>query len=148
MFKVAREAVRLELERMRNKKFLDATMAASALIATADGVVEFQELVALDSVIANVYELSIFKPHTGIDIYRRYAQSIIDTPQDGTDKALKSVARLSDDPDAAKLLIRACIAIGRSDGDFSQSEAAMIEKMCGVLDVDPNDPAFSSADES
>ena len=136
MFKVAREAVKLEIDRMRNRKILDATMAASALVATADGVVEFQELVALDGVIANVHALDVYEPHTAIDIYRRYAHGIIENPGEGTEQALKAVARLSEDPNDASLLIRACIAIGKSDSDFSDSEAAMIETMCGTLNID------------
>ena len=145
MFKVAREAVKLEIDRMRNRKILDATMAASALVATADGVVEFQELVALDGVIANVHALDVYDPHTAIDIYRRYAQGIIENPGEGTEQALQTVARLSGDSDDARLLIRACIAIGKSDGDFSDSEVAMIETMCGALNLnlgDVGDPSL------
>lgn len=57
MFETARETLRNGLTRFRNRQFLDATMAATALVATADGEVTFSELSALDSVLETVQDL-------------------------------------------------------------------------------------------
>ena len=68
MFRTARETLRNSLSRMRNRQFLDATMAATALVATADGDVTFSELSALDNVLDSIQDLQIYDPHVAVDI--------------------------------------------------------------------------------
>jgi tellurite resistance protein len=145
VLKTAMEAVRLNLDRFSNRGFLDATMAASALVATADGQVKFAELYALDSVIQNVRELSIFNAHKAVDTYRRYADSIVKDPDRGVGQAMATIAKLAGKPHASRVLVRACIVIGKSDGDFCQTEVEMIDSICSVLGIDPNDPAIPGA---
>jgi len=62
MFRTARETLRNSLSRIRNRQFLDATMAATALVAMADGEVTFSELSALDAVLETIQDLQIYDP--------------------------------------------------------------------------------------
>lgn len=80
MFRTARETLRNGLSRIKNRQFLDATMAASALVATADGEVTFSELSALDTMLETVRDLQIYDPHIAVDIYRDFADAIADNP--------------------------------------------------------------------
>ncbi|MEK9644418.1 MAG: hypothetical protein VW547_02635 [Alphaproteobacteria bacterium] len=69
MFETARETLRRGLARFPNRAFLDAVMAAAALVATADGEVTFSELSKLDDVLENVQDLQIYDPHVAVDLY-------------------------------------------------------------------------------
>ena len=50
-FSDIRDGIANELEKMRNRRYLDATMAASALVMTADGDVNITELNIIDQVL-------------------------------------------------------------------------------------------------
>ena len=74
--RTAKAALAREHERLRNRSFLEATMAASALVAMADGEVKFSELSALDDLLENVRELQVYDPHVAVDLCRDYVEAI------------------------------------------------------------------------
>ena len=135
MFRTARETLRKSLSRIRNRQFLDATMAATALVATADGEVTFSELSALDSVLESVQDLQIYDPHVAVDIYRDFADAIAENPKAGPRSAMAAVARIDDDHEASELVIRVAVAISKADGELSPLEANAISELCGTLGV-------------
>lgn len=135
MFRTARETLRNSLSRIRNRQFLDATMAATALVATADGEVTFSELNALDAVLESVQDLQIYDPHIAVDRYRDFADEIANDPEIGRRAAMAAVRRIAGDQDAAELVIRVAVAISKADGDLSPLEARSISDLCGVLGV-------------
>jgi len=135
MFRTARATLRNGLSRFRNRQFLDATMAAAALVATADGEVTFSEMSALDQVLETVQDLQIYDPHVAVDIYRDYADAIGSDADAGRKDALHAVGRIEGDREASELLIRVAVAISKADGDFSPAEARVIGDICGVLGV-------------
>ena len=49
-------------------------MAASASIAIADGDVTFSERHRVDAILGRLDELSIFEPHTTIDLFNDYLE--------------------------------------------------------------------------
>ncbi len=51
--------------RTRDRAFLDAAMAASALVATADGDVSFAQRSRLDDLLASVEPLKAYDVHDG-----------------------------------------------------------------------------------
>ena len=51
-FQQARAVLSQELQKFRNRPFLEATMAASALVASADGEINFAKLTMLDQSLA------------------------------------------------------------------------------------------------
>jgi len=135
MFRTAKETLRKSLSRIRNRQFLDATMAATALVATADGEVTFSELSALDSVLESIQDLQIYDPHVAVDIYRDFADAIVENPKVGRRNAMAAVARIDDDHEAAELVIRVAVAISKADGELSALEARAISDLCGTLGV-------------
>jgi tellurite resistance protein TerB len=135
MFQTARETIRLSLSRIRSRQFLDATMAATALVATADGEVTFSELTALDSVLESVQDLQIYDPHIAVDIYRDFADSIAENADAGRRIAMAAVARIGRDHEAAELVIRVAVAISKADGDLTPPEARAISDICCTLGV-------------
>ena len=135
MFRTARETLRNSLSRMKNRQFLDATMAATALVATADGEVTFSELSALDSVLESIQDLQIYDPHVAVDIYRDFADAIADNREQGRDTALVAASKIVGDHDAAELVIRVAIAISKADGELSPQESDVIHELCELLGV-------------
>ena len=133
----AKAALATELERFRNRHFLDATMAASALVALADGEVNIPELNIIDQALDAVHELNIYHPHKAVDIYRDYIDGLRKTPAATRDRALDAVAKITGDERAALVLVRVCVAIGKSDEDFSEAEKKTVRDLCRILDIDP-----------
>ena len=140
MFDTAPETLRNSVTRFRNRQFLDATMAATALVATADGEVTFSELTALDSVLESVKDLQIYDPHVAVDIYRDFADEIVRAPETGKASAIAAVRKIAGDADAAELVLRVAIAISKADGSLSPVEAEVITKLCNVLEVPIPEP--------
>jgi tellurite resistance protein TerB len=140
MFRTARETLRNSLSRIRNRQFLDATMAATALVATADGEVTFSELSALDTVLESIQDLQIYDPHIAVDKYKDFADAIADDPERGRRNAIATVHKVAGDADAAELVIRVAVAISKADGELSRQEAKSISDLCETLGV-PLPPA-------
>jgi tellurite resistance protein TerB len=135
MFRTARETLRNSLSRMRNRQFLDATMAATALVSTADGDVTFSELSALDNVLDTIQDLQIYDPHVAVDIYRDFADAIAENPEQGRDTALAAASKIVGDHNAAELVILVAIAISKADGKLSAQESDVIQELCELLGV-------------
>ena len=135
----AKVAFNRERERLRNRSFLNATMAASALVAMADGEVKFSEMSALDGLLENVHELQIYDPHIAVDLCRDYVDALTADAEAGKAKALETVGRIAGDDEAARLVIQMCLVISRSDGEFSESEVDAVRDLCAALWVDPRD---------
>jgi tellurite resistance protein TerB len=126
----ARTALSQKLQKFHNRSFLQATMAASALIASADGEINIVKLTMLDQVLATINELKIYDPHDAIEIYREHAEALTADPGAASEKILRLVRKLSGDEHAARLLIKVCVAIGKSDDDFTESKKIAIEQLC------------------
>lgn len=137
-FKHAKEALAVELDKFRNRQFLDATMAASALVSMADGDANITELNILDQALETIQELRIYDPHDALDLYRDYLEGLRQDPAGTREKIMQAIGKLRDDEHAAMLLIRVCVAIGKADENFSEPEKAVIQDLCGSLTLDCN----------
>jgi len=135
-FRFAKEALAAERDKFRNRQFLDATMAASALVSMADGDANITEVNILDQALEAVEELRIYDPHDAMDLYRDYIDGLREDPGATRKKILEAVGKVQDDEHAARLLLRVCVAIGKADDNFSVPEKAAITDLCRVLDFD------------
>jgi tellurite resistance protein TerB len=139
IFSTARAVLSQELQKFRNRPFLETTMAASSLVASADGAINFAKLTMLDQSLAAINELKIYDPHDAIDIYRKHAEALAADPGAAREKILRLIRNLSDDEHAARLLIKVCVAIGKSDDDFTESEKTAIDQLCANMGLNPAD---------
>jgi tellurite resistance protein len=133
IFRGARESMAEKLKRHRNKPFLEAMMAAAALLALADEEIVLSERLALDFVLENVNELKIFDVHQAINLFQNWGKEIKEDFGTAKKQVLKVVARFSGDEEKASLLVRACILIAKADGDFNEPEQKVIDELCQVL---------------
>jgi len=127
-----------ELARHQNKPLLTGVMAASALVATADGVVSFAERMRLDQIIENLETLKVFDVHEGVDLFNEFQDAIFEDPKTGHAKAVDAIRKAAgDDEETKQLLIRICLAIHEADGAVSLAEQIEIVTLCSLLGMDP-----------
>lgn len=130
------------LERNRNRPFLNATMAACALVATADGKVSFRERVRVDQILETLEALKIFDPHEAVDLFNEFSDAILASPKDGHDKALLALAESDEGVETKSLIIRICCAISEVNHDPGDNAAFAADKieivsLCSRLGIDP-----------
>ena len=133
IFSTARASLAEKIERLRNKSFLEAMMAATALLALADEEVAISERLALDYILENVKELKVFDVHQAVNLFRDYGREVQLDFSQAKAKVLESVAKFSGDQQKATLLVRASILMAKADGNFSEPEQKVIDELCRVL---------------
>lgn len=134
-----RELIHTNLERRHNLPFLKATMAASAVVAIANGTITFSQRVRVDQVLETLEALKIFDPHKGVDMFNNFADFILADPASGHAKAMAAITPMADHPDMAKILIRACRAISEASGEISLVEKIELITLCSLLKIEPAD---------
>lgn len=136
MFDALKQSVHDLLERHRQQPFLEAAMAACALVAMADGEVSLSEQSRLDDVLEAIDRLSLFDVHEAVDLFNGYADAIRRDPPKGRRDALDAVGRMADDPQAGDLLVKMGLAVSRADGGCAASERDQIVAICSRLGLD------------
>ncbi len=126
------ERFRLELQRHKQRPFLEAVAAACALVATADGEVSFSERARLDSVIESLSQLRLFDPHEVVDAFDEHVARLAEVEK-GADALLKVVVVGTRAEGAADLLLRISAAMSLADGRDSADEHAVMEQICAAL---------------
>lgn len=136
MLQGLRESVRQYLDRRHHRAFLEASMAGAALVAMADGRLSFAESSRIDEIVQRVKELKAFDPHEAMDCFYAHVDAIEADLEDGQARAHEAVAAVADEPEAAELLVRICVAMSRADGHVDPAEAAEIQRIRHLLNLD------------
>lgn len=128
------ERFRLELNRHKQRPFLEAVAAACALVATADGEVSFSERARLDTVIESLSQLRLFDPHEVVDAFDEHVAQLADD-DDGVAAMLKVISAGTRAEGAADLLLRISAVMSLADGRDSSDEHEIIHKICAALQL-------------
>ncbi len=131
------DRLKKEFERHRQRPFLEAAMAACALIASADNEVSFSERARMDAVLESLAQLRIFDPHVAVDLFNAQLDALQADRGAGQAAAFEAIRRGAADEDAAELLVRICVAMSLADGDFVSAERAMLGLICSSLNLPP-----------
>jgi tellurite resistance protein TerB len=134
-----------QMQRHQNRPFLNAAMAACALMSGSGGEITFSQRVRVDQILETLEKLQIFDPHEAINLFNDYAQAILDNPRDGHARALAAVqavtsAEVSEGGTAgetASLLVRICMAVAQAGGERNLSQEIEIVMLCSLLEVEP-----------
>ncbi len=133
------ELYRERLAKHRNRPFLEASMAACALVAMANGNVSFRQRVRIDQIMETLEALRIFDPHEGVNLFNECVREMKASPRVGHERAIGLVLReTSAHPEKAELLIRLCLAVSEVDGAIPMTEQIEIVGLCGRLGVKPD----------
>jgi tellurite resistance protein TerB len=123
--------------KFKNKEFLEAAMAGSALIAMADGKISSEEKQKMIKFIENHDALSIFTTSDVIKAFQDFVGQIEFDKDIGEAKAFLALGKMKSNAEAGRLLIRMMIAIASSDGDFDLQEQAVAAKIAKELALNP-----------
>ena len=131
--------LKAEALKFKNKDFLHAAMAGSALLALADGEVTPDEKRKMVKFIENYEPLSVFKTTEIINSFNDFVSQLEFDNELGEAKALQAIGKMKKNDEAARLILRLVIAIGAADGDFDDYEKAMARKIALELSLEPAD---------
>ena len=133
------EALVKEVGRFKNRSFLEAIVSGCALVAAADGNISSEEKQKMANFIKSSDELNIFDMADVIKQFNKVTSKFEFDYSIGEAEALKTISKLRNDTDAARLMIRVCIAVGSSDGDFDESEKTVVRMIAKELTLNPAD---------
>ncbi|WP_447649771.1 tellurite resistance TerB family protein [Pseudomonas abietaniphila] len=135
----ARAALTVEVGKFKNRSFMEATAAACAMIAAADGEVSSQEKQKMSGFISNSPELKVFDLSDVIAAFNDSLGKFEFDIQIGQAEALKTIGKIKGNDGASRLLVRVACAIGASDGNFDEKEKAACRQICLELGLSPAD---------
>ncbi|NQW01548.1 MAG: tellurite resistance TerB family protein [Rhodospirillales bacterium] len=127
------------MKRQKNRPFLEGTMAACAMVATADGEVSFAERVRVDQILQSLNQLQVFDPHEGINIFNEYTDMILEHPATGHETTFLAMDRVARDPENGALMLRICVAICEADSGDHLADQIEIVSLCSRLGLDPTE---------
>lgn len=135
----ARGALSTEVLKFKNKSFMEATSAACAMIAAADGQVSAVEKEKMAGFIKNSPELKVFDISDVITAFNDAVAKFEFDPSIGKAEALRVIGKIKGNDGASRLLVRVACAIGASDGDFDAQEKTACRQICLELGLNPAD---------
>ncbi|MGV8899613.1 MAG: tellurite resistance TerB family protein [Burkholderiaceae bacterium] len=131
--------LKTEALKYKNKDFLNASMAGSALIAMADGNISAEEKQKMIKFIETHDALSIFTTNDVIKAFQDFVAQIEFDKDIGEAKAYQALGKMKSNIEASRLLMRMIIAIAASDGDFDDAEKNVAIKIAKELAVNPSE---------
>ncbi len=126
-----------EVARFKNKDFMEATVAACALVSAADGSISSEEKQKMMGFIQHSDALSVFKAEDVIASFNKIVGKFEFDMEIGKAEAFTYIGKVRKNADQARLLVRVCCAIGAADGEFDASEVAMVKTIARDLGLDP-----------
>ncbi len=129
--------LKTQVLKFKNKEFLEAAMAGSALIAMADGKISSEEKQKMIKFIETHDALSIFTTSDVIKAFQDFVGQIEFDKDIGEAKAYLALGKMKTNAEAGRLLIRMMIAIASSDGDFDAQEQVVAAKIAKELALNP-----------
>lgn len=125
--------------KFKNKDFLNAAMAGSALISMADGNISSEEKQKMIKFIESHDALSIFPTNDVIKSFQDFVGQIEFDKDIGEAKAYQALGKMRSNAEASRLLIRMIIAIASADGNFDATEKDMAIKIAKELAINPSE---------
>jgi tellurite resistance protein TerB len=131
--------LKTEALKFKNKDFLNAAMAGSALIAMADGSISSEEKQKMIKFIESNDALSIFTTSDVIKAFQDFVSQLEFDKDIGEAKAYQAIGKMKSNSEASRLLVRMIIAIASSDGLFDNDEKKIAIKIAKELAIDPSE---------
>ncbi len=131
--------LKTEALKYKNKDFLNAAMAGSALIAMADGSVSSEEKQKMIKFIESHDALSIFTTSDVIKAFQDFVGQLEFDKDIGEAKAYEALGKMKSNAQASRLLVRMIIGIASSDGNFDDNEKKVAVRIANELGIDPEE---------
>jgi tellurite resistance protein TerB len=131
--------LKTEALKYKNKDFLHAAMAGSALISMADGSIGAEEKQKMIRFIETNDALSVFATSDVIKAFQDYVGQLEFDKDIGEAKAYQALHKMKSNADASRLLVRMIIAIASADGNFDVQERVVAGKIARELGISPSE---------
>ncbi|MDD2659569.1 MAG: tellurite resistance TerB family protein [Methylococcales bacterium] len=131
--------LKTEALKFKNKDFLNAAMAGSALVAMADGSISSEEKQKMIKFIESNDALSIFTTSDVIKAFQDFVGQLEFDKDIGEAKAYQAIGKMKSNSEASRLLVRMIISIASSDGLFDNDEKKVAVKIAKELTLDPSE---------
>jgi len=69
--------------KQQDRSFLEAAMAACAMVSASDGQVSFADRIRVDQIMDTLTQLKVFSAQEGVDLFSHYTAMILDSPKAG-----------------------------------------------------------------
>lgn len=122
-------------KKVQNQNVLEAIVAASLLIAAADGDIEKKETDKLDKLLCNNDLLSAFKPAEIRKLIQRYSGILEADFGVGRLKLLKEIGDISDNLDHSEEVFVTALAIANADGEIEPAELKILKEIGNTLGI-------------
>jgi tellurite resistance protein TerB len=129
--------LKTEALKYKNKEFLHAAMAGSALVSMADGSVSEEEKQKMIKFIESNDALSVFSVDDVVNAFHEFVGQIESDKDIGEAKAYQALAKMKSNVEASRLLVRMIIAVAASDGNFDANEKTVASKIAKELGINP-----------
>jgi len=133
----AKDAAMAEVSKLQRQDDCIAMLAIMALVAGADNEVEKEESAMAIDFVKNG------------DVFKGFDRSMLATRLESNfkkcvnpimrDDLIDDIRGIADEPDTARKVLRAGIAIASSDGEFEPEEKEVLLEVCQVLKLNPAD---------
>lgn len=131
--------LKTEALKYKNKDFLNAAMAGSALVSMADGSVSAEEKQKMIKFIESNEALSVFTTSDVIKSFQDFVGQLEFDKDIGEAKAFQALGKMKSNVEASRLLVRMIIAVASSDGNFDANERAVASKIAKELGISPSE---------
>lgn len=135
----ARSKLTSEVSKFRNREFMEAVVAACAMVSAADGSISGDEKRKMTGYLQRADEMKHFDTSQVIAFFEKIAGNYEFDAQIGRAEALKVIGKVRSKPDQARMVVRVACVIGASDGDFDADEKAAVRMICADLGLPPAD---------
>jgi tellurium resistance protein TerD len=136
------ESARNVVSKYMGKDLTEALVAGSALVATADGILDPSEREKLIEYFRTSQEMRGININEVDSRFNYFVQRIQSDRMMGKAEALRAIGKLASKPDAARLVVRLCCAIGFADGEFAPVEKKIVEEISREVNLDPREFIF------
>jgi len=133
--KAATDSMKSSVDRYKNKSFMEAFAACCAYVSFADGSVDDSEKKKMKTLFDHNELLQSFDKLELIEQFNKYIKYFEMDLDVGEEKAMSAIQKLSGKDDAARTLVRLCVSIANSDGEFDDAEKKVVKKVCDELSI-------------
>lgn len=120
-----------------NREFAEASMAACALIAAADGKIDPTERSKTAQFISSNSMLQSFDVATLKQKFDFYCGKLEQDFDFGKIEAIQAVSKLKSKPDAARAAVQVAVVIANADGNFDDHERRVLKEICNAVGINP-----------
>ncbi|MEA1969348.1 MAG: TerB family tellurite resistance protein [Thermodesulfobacteriota bacterium] len=125
-----------QAKQFKNQKFADATMAACALVAAADGNIDANERRKTASFISSNEILSSFDVSKLQKTFTEYCDKLNADFDFGKIDLLQVISKLKKNEAQARAAVQVAVIIGYADGTFDDDEKKVVGEICRSLGID------------